>query len=165
MAYARLAFAALVASVVAACAQHAPTGNAAEIRAIEERIYAPYLDEDLETGDVAIEDAAPWSNATRARIAEADHLVESTVFVFNPLTGSQEDIISNLRVGEPRLNADGIATVEIRFYFGSERIQHHEFIREEDAWRLNSIRSDDWELDTLLQAAIDEDREDRARNR
>ena len=165
MGYVRVALVALAASVVTACAQHAPPGDAAEIRAIEERIYAPYLDQDLETGDAAIEDAAPWSNATRARIAEADRLVESTVFVFNPLTGSQEDIISNLRVGEPRLNADGTAVVEIHFFFGSERVQRHQFIREEGAWRLNNIRSDDWELDTLLQAAMDEDRENRARSR
>jgi hypothetical protein len=84
--------------------------------------------------------------------------MEQTVFVFNPLTESQEDIISDLRVGEPSISADGTATVEVRFNLGGERIHQHEFIREERAWRLNNIRSVDWELDALLQAAFEEGR-------
>lgn len=156
---ARAAVLGLIAAFAAACAQPAPApaGAAAELRTIEQAIYAPYLDEDLETGDAPLEDAAPWSNAVRTRIAEVN-LMEQTVFVFNPLTGSQEDIISDLRVGEPRMSADGTATLEVRFNFGGERVHQHEFIREEGAWRLNNIRSVDWELDTLLQAALDEGR-------
>lgn len=159
MSCARAAVVGLIAAFAAACAQPEPVppSAAAELRTIELAIYAPYLDEDLETGDAPLEDAAPWSNAVRARIAEAN-LLEQTVFVFNPLTGSQEDIISDLRVGEPRISGDATATLEIRFNFGGERVHQHEFIREEGAWRLNNIRSVDWELDTLLQEALDEGR-------
>lgn len=160
---ARVAFALFAASFAAACAQQSATGPAAEIRAIEQAIYAPYLDEDYDTGDVAIADAAPWSNATKARIAEADRLLNQDVFVFNPLTDSQEDILRDFSVGQPTVRADGTATVDVRFRMGGMRLQHHDYIREDGAWRLNNIRDEDWELDTLLRQAVAESQANAAR--
>ncbi len=162
MSCARVAFAAF-AAIAAACAAPAPPDAAAAITAIEQRIYAPYLDDDYATGDVPIADSAPWSNATRARIAEADQLMNQDVFVFNPLTNSQEDILRDFSVGPPTMRADGTVTVDVRFRMGGMRLQHHDFIREEGAWRLNNIRAEDWELDTLLQQAVAESRANTAR--
>ena len=153
-----VAIAGMVAALIGACgpATHPSSSDLAELRTIEEAIYAPYLDQDLNTGD---EDAAPWSNAVRERMAEVSAISERTeapLFAFNPLTESQEDIISDLNVGEPSMSAEGVATVEVRFTLGDERVQQHEFIREGGAWRLNNIRTPDWDLDTTLRRAIED---------
>ncbi|MGE0046292.1 MAG: hypothetical protein AB7J28_04380 [Hyphomonadaceae bacterium] len=149
-----------VASLITACSPAPSPSQAPDatgIRAIVETIYAQYLDEDLRTGDVPLVDAAPWSAATRARLAEAETL-DQTILVFNPLTESQEDIIENVRVGQPAIRADGTASVDVRFILGDERVQQHDFIREDGAWRLHNIRADEWTLDALLTEAIAEGR-------
>ncbi|MEQ1810523.1 MAG: hypothetical protein ABL889_11385 [Terricaulis sp.] len=78
---------------------------------------------------------------------------------FDPIIMGQEAVITDLNVSEAQPQPDGSQLVAVNFRnMGEVQVLEYELVRVGDQWRVRELRSADWELSGVLQAAINDAR-------
>jgi Protein of unknown function (DUF3828) len=138
------------ATPASAATQTAPP-PADTIRPLYERYTAR-----TETNFPPLLEQAPWSAAMRARLVAMmarSEAAQAPILDFDPFINAQDWQLTNLRIADEAVVAESRASVRASFNnAGRTEEVVFDLVWEDDGWRVDNMRGQDWNLTTVAQA-------------
>ena len=119
-------------------------------------LYAPYLANDRTARDVL--EMAPWTDELRALLEKAMTLSKNEVILdADPIIAAQDWQLSNLEVSADAPPMSGRSVVTAKFHnLDKDVTVQYDLLDVNGAWRVDNIRSGDWDLRNNLVTGIAE---------
>ncbi len=153
----RMLLASAIAITAAACsrepeAPRSPPGP--DPSAVIAPLYQPYIAHGVMVG---LQDQAPWSAEMRAALVammERSRAAGEPILDFDPIIGAQDYEISGLSVTNDALAQDSHAVVRARFTNLGQNVEVlYDMVWRDNAWRVDNIRGDGWDLRQIAMSA------------